>query len=331
MSENPKINQLKIGDVTYDIAGGLDSVTDTDVTLSSELKTYYNVGKISNASGTNPVTIGNEGDSLRTVLTNLFVMTADIPTYSDPSISLSLSNNSSSIEYGKSVTVSATITTSTGSFLGGYYTANPNQASNTGITWNALNLESTNSTFNKIATGITAGNSFTVSTKSTYYAVANGGTIKGKAVAPSGYNQSSPPVYAKNNLGEATSVYIPGSATRKESSEKSTTISAGYIPYTYQLVTGTSVPNSLPTSNRSRYKPSSITVSGGSASGPSATYLYIFVPSGQSINSISSSGFGVSYSLVASAKEYVVNNGNATNFNVYRSAEPIGAGTFDIT
>jgi hypothetical protein len=254
-------------------------------------------------------------------------MTADTPTYQDPSISLSLSNNSTSIEYGKSVTVSATITTTPGRFLGGYYTADPSKASNTGITWNALALETTNDTFNSKTTGITSGTSFTVSTKSTYYAVASGGTIKGKASAPSGYNQSTPITYAKNSLGQETTVYIPGDTSKKSSAEASTSISAGYIPYAYTLAASLPAANSTLPSTRSKAAPSSITVTGGNDS----TYLYIFVPTGKSLVSLAAGPLAVPFKEVASSRSYVVNNSKATTFKVYQTIATVKAETFTAT
>ncbi|MBO5906226.1 MAG: hypothetical protein J6Q84_07400 [Kiritimatiellae bacterium] len=69
---------------------------DTNVKLSSQLKTHYNVGKITTASGTNPVPIGEEGDSLRDVFNNLFVMAEDQPTIkTHPSVRLTLSSSES--------------------------------------------------------------------------------------------------------------------------------------------------------------------------------------------------------------------------------------------
>ena len=65
---------------------------DTKVLLEKELKTYYNVGKIT-ASGTNPVIIGRAGDSLRTVFDNLFTMEEVQPSITSyPSVGCSLSS-----------------------------------------------------------------------------------------------------------------------------------------------------------------------------------------------------------------------------------------------
>lgn len=90
---------------------------DTSVKLEKELKTYYNVGKITNASGTNPVVIGNAGDSLRTVFNNLFNMDEVQPSItSNPSVSCSLSSSASD-EYGTKIdSVSYSVSFNDGSY-----------------------------------------------------------------------------------------------------------------------------------------------------------------------------------------------------------------------
>lgn len=294
---------------------------DTEVKLQSELKTYYNVGKVTTASGTNPVTIGNAGDSLRNVFDNLFTMDAEVPTVTLPSLSLTLSNDSANIEYGKTVKFYANITASTGKFHSSYYSGG--STASTGVTWGTLNLESTNSTFDSKTSGITAGTKFEFTPSSTYYAVADGGTIKGKAIAPSGYTSNG--TTAKNNLGQDTDIKIESDTSAKESSEASTKVSAGYIPYTYVLATG--LPAELPTANRSQFRPSSITVSGGSAN----TYLYIFVPSAKAdISTIKSGGFGVPFTKVETGKSYIVNNNKSTTYKVFKTDSTVVANTFNI-
>ena len=326
---NPTINQIEIGGVTYDIEaanGGLDSVTDLDVKLSSELKTYYSVGKVT-ASGTDPVVIGNKDDTLRTVFNNLFNMTAVKPTTSAPSLSLSLSNNSASIEYGATVTFKATITASPGRFNGDYYNTKPEEATATGITWGTLSLESTNSTFATISSGITSGTQFTVTPTTTCYAVASGGTVKGKATAPSGYSQGTPIVYAKNNLGEITDVYISGNTSKQSSIEQSTSVQAGYTPYAYVLAETLPAANTVLPSNRSKTGPSSIPVTGGT----DATYLFIFVPTGKSLKTLAAGPLAVPFEEVTSSRSYIVNNSKATTFRVYKTKSTVKADTFTAT
>lgn len=101
-------------------------------------------------------------------------------------------------------------------------------------------------------------------------------------------------------------------------------VSAGYVPYTYCL--SASLPESLPTDNRSSTKPSSITVSGGSDS----TYLYIFVPSGYSISSLSAGPLAVPITTASSSKNYVVNNNQAAAYKVYKTVSTVKAETFTV-
>lgn len=295
--------------------------TDADIKLSADLYTNYNIGRITGASESNKVLIGRKDQTLRKMFENIFTAQAEVPTITLPSLSLSLSNNSSSIEYGNTVTFTATVTANTGRLNSSYYSGG--YTTDTGVSWGTLNLVSTNSTFTSKTSGITSGTSFTFTPSTTYYAVASGGTIKGKATAPSGYTSSGK--VAKNNLGNDTDVKISSSTSAKESSEASTSVSAGYVPYTYVL--SASLPTSLPTSNRSKNKPSSITVSGGNAN----TYLYIFVPSSASISTIKSGGFGVPFTCVETSKSYAVNNSKSTTFKVYKTDSTVVSNTFDIT
>ena len=295
--------------------------TDTTVKLSDDLYTNYNIGRIKNATESSPVLIGEKDWTIRQMFENLFTAQAEVPTTTLPSLSLSLSNDSSSIEYGKAVTFTATVTANTGRLNSSYYSGG--YTTDTGVSWSTLNLVSTNSTFTSKTSGITSGTSFTVTPSTTYYAVASGGTIKGKATAPSGYTSSGK--VAKNNLGNDTDVKISSSTSAKESSEASTSVSAGYVPYTYVL--SASLPTSLPTSNRNKNKPTSISVSGGNAN----TYLYIFVPSSASISTIKSGGFGVPFTCVETSKSYTVNNDKATTFKVYKTDSTVVSNTFDIS
>ena len=68
-----------------------NTLLDTPLSISKPLVTYYNVGKITDASGTNPVTFGEDGDSLRDIFNNLFNMNEIQPTIEKhPSVSCSL-------------------------------------------------------------------------------------------------------------------------------------------------------------------------------------------------------------------------------------------------
>lgn len=119
---------------------------DTEVKLQTELKTYYNVGKVTTASGTNPVTIGNAGDSLRNVFDNLFNMDETQPSITaNPSITLTLSSTASD-EYGTKIkSLSYSISTEDGAYT------NDNT---TGVTWSGYNF--TGSGFSEPSTTFTS-------------------------------------------------------------------------------------------------------------------------------------------------------------------------------
>ena len=117
---------------------------DTKVLLEKELKTYYSVGKVT-ASGTNPVVIGNAGDSLRTVFNNLFNMDEVQPSItSNPSVSCLLSSSASD-EYGTKIdSVSYSV-----SFNDGSYT----NSSTTGVTMTDYSFSEGNSSSNTATSG----------------------------------------------------------------------------------------------------------------------------------------------------------------------------------
>ena len=168
---------------------------DSKIKLEEDLYTNYNIGRIKNASESNPVKIGEKGYTIKELFNNIFRAKAEMPTITYPSLSLSLTSNSTDIEYGKEVTFYATITASKGRFNSSYYSGGYTTA--TGVTWNNLNLVSTNSTFSDIVSDINSGTKFEIVPTSKYYAVSGGGTIKAKATAPDGYISDG--TTAKNN------------------------------------------------------------------------------------------------------------------------------------
>ena len=128
-----------------------NTLLDTPLSLSAPLVTYYNVGKITDASSTHPVTFGTNGDSLRDIFNNLFNMNEIQPTIKDyPSVSCSLSYTGD--ERGTKISsVSYTITfydgnytyeTTTGVKMTSYSFLN-GEASSTTLTSGTLNLPST--------------------------------------------------------------------------------------------------------------------------------------------------------------------------------------------
>jgi hypothetical protein len=78
------------------------------------------------------VKIGTKGQTIRQMFEYMFKAEAVNPTITLPTLSLSLSNNSASIEYGSVVTFYATITTNSGRFNSSYYSNG--YTTNTGVT-----------------------------------------------------------------------------------------------------------------------------------------------------------------------------------------------------
>ena len=191
---NARTNIGIVTNSTYDETNNkiatMNDLLDTNVKLSSELKTYYNVGKITNASGTNPVTIGNQGDSLRTVFNNLFNMDEIQPTItSNPSITTLSLSSSASDERGTSISsISYSISTSQGS-----YTYQPNP---TGVSWSSFNLSGSgitpiSGTTSKTGT-ITLSSAYVVGTSSAISVSCEGSYTQGNIAKTNLGNDSNP-------------------------------------------------------------------------------------------------------------------------------------------
>ena len=111
-------------------------ILDTNVILETDLKTYYNIGKIDNASGTNPVIVGHAGDSLRDVFNNIMNMDEEQPTATQPSITSLIISTTTALnnwdEEGTRITqVSYNITKNQGSYT---------YDSSTGVAWTNFNF-----------------------------------------------------------------------------------------------------------------------------------------------------------------------------------------------
>ena len=107
--------------------GTIHKIEPEGIILTEELKTYYPIGKFQDASGTDPKTIGNIGDTLAEVFDNLFKMDETQPSIiNSPSITLTLSSTDSD-EYGTKIkSLSYSISTEDGAYT---------NDSTTGVTW----------------------------------------------------------------------------------------------------------------------------------------------------------------------------------------------------
>ena len=155
----PFINQAELE--ALEAAINSIELTDEKVILNSELKTYYNVGKITNASGINPITIGNAGDTLRNVFDKLFNMDEVQPTITqNPSVSCTLSSNASDERGTEISSISYSI-----SFNDGKYT----NADNTGVKMIDYSFSSGPASSSTATSGtITLPNKYIVGTSSAF-------------------------------------------------------------------------------------------------------------------------------------------------------------------
>lgn len=229
---------------------------DTNVTLSTELKTYYNVGKITNASGTNPVPIGKAGDTLRDVLNNLFSMDEIQPTITqNPSVSCSLSSTESD-ERGTDISqVSYSIT-----FNDGAYT----NSSNTGVKMTGYSFAEGNSSSTTNTSGtLTFSETYTVGTSSKFSTTVTADYSHGNI--------------AKTNLGNDSNPIV-----RIESGdiECTTTFSKTAVDYPYYVSSNVSSILGLSSVTKVKKSTSLITSSGQSCNYSANAYIWIFIRKG---------------------------------------------------
>lgn len=349
------------------IAEGADvNVADTDetITLVTDLYAYTTIGKIS-ASNTNPKLVATAGSTLKTVFNTVFGTQQDEqPTIDVSGVSLSKSQGTTSFgggEYGESIsattdtitfTLNNSATASYGYRCGNVKTVGSARfkyaitkqsnadikitlpsgqtASSSMVTagtyishsGNVLYCNFNSSNQVKIKISLAAGN--TTTSSQTRYETITGSVVLGEAWTNDGTTAKKIDkflTYLKNDA-TTTSYYSGGN---KDATTSRYTISAGYVPYGYTLTA--SLPSSLPTSGRSKSKPSSITVSGGNSS----TYLYIFVPTDNSdITSLTASGFDVPFSKISSSTSLVVNNNKSATYKVFKTNDPVKADTFKL-
>lgn len=241
----------------YALKSTLDNIQllDTKVKLESELKTYYNVGRITTASGTNPVTIGNAGDSLRDVFNRLFNMDEVQPSITQqPSVSCSFSSSASD-ERGTTISsISYSIT-----FNDGAYT----NASSTGVSMTGYSFSSGTSSSTTATSGtLTLPSTYTVGTSSAFSTTLTANHSQGNI--------------AKTNLGNNSNPTVrisSGSKTATPSFSKSA------VDYPY-FASSSSTSASTAASSKSKKETSLTTSSGASCTYGNGAYVWIFVRKG---------------------------------------------------
>lgn len=232
------------------------SLTDSSVKLDSELKTYYNVGKITNASGTNPVTIGNAGDSLRDVFNKLFNMDEIQPTITqNPSVSCSFSSTASDERGTEISSISYSI-----SFNDGKYT----NADTTGVKMtNYSFLDGTASSSTSTSGTITLPSTYVVGTSSTFSTTLTANHDEGDV--------------AKTNLGNNSNPEIKiasGSVTNEVKFSKTA------VDYPYYVSSNAETVNALSDIAKAKKTTNLITTTGETCNYNANAYVWIFVRKG---------------------------------------------------
>lgn len=353
--------QTKIEEVRLDLEN--IELLDTKIKLENDLYAYTSIGKITGASNTNPIRVASAGSSLKDVFNKVFGTQQDTqPNITTTGVSLSKTQDIMSAggnEYGINVaaatpTITFTLNNSATAQYG--YRCGDTKTTTSNATFKYAITKQNNADIkitlpsDKTATVsmVTAGTCVSVSNNILYCNFNSNNQVSIKLTLDAGSTTTNSQIRYEAitgvvTLGEAqtsngtkidkfltylgndattTSYYLGGN---KDATTSSYTISAGYVPYGYTLAAG--LPSSLPTSGRSKSKPSSITVSGGNSS----TYLYIFVPADNSdITSLTASGFDVPFSKISSSTSLVVNNNKSATYKVFKTNDPVKADTFKL-
>lgn len=250
MAENQKIKKIKLGTNTYDI-----QATDTNVVLDSDLKTYYNVGKITTASGTNPVTIGTAGQTVRDVLNNLFNMDEVQPSITkNPSVSCTLSSSASD-ERGTSISsVAYTIT-----YTDGEYT---NGKAGTSMTSYSFSSGTASSTTNTTGT-LTLPSAYVVGSSSAFSTTLTANHSAGTV--------------AKTNLGNNSSPVVQIASGSKTNTP---TFSKTAVDYPYYISSDAATIAALSGKSLAKKSKNLVNTTGLSCSYNGSAYVWIFVRKG---------------------------------------------------
>jgi hypothetical protein len=247
------INEIK---ASIPVTPALSEVFDTDVKLSSVLKTYYKVGKIQNASGTNPVIIGNEGDTLRTVFNNLFNMDEIQPSITkSPSVSCSFSSTESDERDTAISSISYSIT-----FEDGAYTNN----STTGAKMTNYSFSSgtASSSTTNIGT-LTLPSIYTVGTSAAFSSILTANHSEGNV--------------AKTNLGNNSNPEIKiaaGSVTNAPSFSKTA------VDYPYYVSSSAATLNELSSITKIKKSTALLGANGLTCEYDANAYVWIFIRKG---------------------------------------------------
>lgn len=369
VQEGTKIGTLTIGETENDIyapaasAGGTAELTDETVLLTSDLYTYYNVGKITGASQTSPKLVASRESSLKDVFNAVFGTQEDTQPYINTD-TVKLKVNPGTTQYGggeygtvvSSTTVDITFTLENQATANYGYRCGTAEYTGYQTFYYPVTKQSNADLKITLPSGQTASSSmvtagtFVSTDDNVLYCNFNSdkqvtirisldagnvtaskqtryGQIKGEVTLGAAQKEDGTAITKfLTYLGNDANEINKLSGGPKSNTAGAYEIKAGYAPYTYCL--SASLPSTLPTTNRSQQQPNIIEVSGGSDN----TYLYIFVPSGKpDISNITASGFGVPSSKVASSKSYVVKNLKSTTYNVFKTDDVVMGDTFSVS
>ena len=230
------------------------TVNDSDVLLSRDLVTNYNIGNITGASGENPVTIAHVGDSIRDAFDNIFVMKEDLPVITDPSITNLSFTSSLDNERGTVHPANSNINFRLTTYEGNYsYGPSP-----TGVSWTDFSFSGGSTTSGKtnpsgtiqLADSYTVGTTVTISVTGTH--------TEG--------------LYAKTNLGKVTHSRIEAGTKSATSTFRIDPVDYPYYVYSQS----TTAPTSALTTTRG--STNLIDSSGQDLSAVAGCYLWIISP-----------------------------------------------------
>lgn len=232
-------------------------LTDETVLLASDLYTYYNVGKITTASGPSPVKIGEAGKPLRDVFNNLFNMDEIQPSITQPpSVSCSFSSSASDERGTEISSISYSITFDDGAYTNESSTG----VSMTGYSFSKGTASSTTDTSGTLELPNTS--TYTVGTSSPFSTTLTATHSQGKV--------------AKTNLGNDSDPIVriaSGSKTATPSFSKSA------VDYPY-FASSSSTSASIAAGSRSKKETSLTTDFGASCTYGDNAYVWIFVRKG---------------------------------------------------
>jgi hypothetical protein len=339
---------------------GLDETT---VKLKNDLYTYTSIGKITGASNTSPVKVASTGDTLKDVFNNVFGIQQDEqPTISSASLGVAQTGSTSVTggEFGKShsaISASVTFTLTDSATCNYGYRVNSTKttgsqtvkypiikqseadikitlpsgqtASSSMVTTGTYVSHDNNVLYcdfnssNKVTVSFTVPAGNTITSQQTRYSTITGEVSLGNAQTTSGTSITK---FLTLQGKDATTSLSGG---KKSNTSTAYTISAGYVPYSWELASSVVAPDSdLPSINKRQSAYTSIPINNADGT----KKLYIYIPSGITIKEIKNNNQAAPSTCDKTDLSLKV-NGQSTYLNVYHVNANVASGnnTFTIT